>query len=65
MIAQHPRDGIAVARVADDQRSTEHCAAVPGGKIVQDDHMLAALDGKQPLKTIVVPGRTVNLVIGK
>ena len=30
-----------------------------------DEKVIAALDGKQPLKTIVVPGRTVNLVIGK
>ena len=30
-----------------------------------DEKVIAALDGKQPVKTIVVPGRTVNLVIGK
>jgi leucyl-tRNA synthetase len=30
-----------------------------------DDKVLAALGGKPPVKTIVVPGRTVNLVIGK
>jgi len=30
-----------------------------------DDKVQAALGGKDPVKTIVVPGRTVNLVIGK
>ena len=32
---------------------------------MSDEKVLAALGGKQPMKTIVVPGRTVNLVIGK
>ena len=30
-----------------------------------DAKVLAALGGKDPVKTIVVPGRTVNLVVGK
>ncbi|MEY4045116.1 MAG: leucyl-tRNA synthetase, partial [Actinomycetota bacterium] len=38
----------------------EHLAAA-----LADDKVQAALGGKDPVKTIVVPGRTVNLVIGK
>ena len=32
---------------------------------MSDAKVIAALGGKDPIKTIVVPGRTVNLVVGK
>ena len=34
-------------------------------KRLRDEKVQAALGGKDPVKTIVVPGRTVNLVVGK
>ena len=46
--------------VAPDADEAAHLAAA-----LADEKVIAALDGKQPVKTIVVPGRTVNLVIGK
>ena len=51
------RGRISVPAGADE--AAHVAAALADGKVV------AALGGKQPLKTIVVPGRTVNLVIGK
>ena len=46
--------------VAPDADEATHLAVA-----MADEKVIAALDGKQPVKTIVVPGRTVNLVIGK
>ena len=46
--------------VAPDADEATHLAVA-----LADEKVIAALDGRQPLKTIVVPGRTVNLVIGK
>jgi len=46
--------------VAPDADEATHLAMA-----MADEKVMAALDGKQPIKTIVVPGRTVNLVIGK
>ena len=51
------RSRISVAPDADEAAHLEAALA--------DEKVIAALDGKQPVKTIVVPGRTVNLVIGK
>ena len=51
------RARISVAPGADE---AAHLAAA-----MADEKVVAALGGKQPVKTIVVPGRTVNLVIGK
>ena len=46
--------------IAPDADEATHLAVA-----LADEKVIAALDGRQPLKTIVVPGRTVNLVIGK
>ena len=51
------RSRITVAPSATEQ---EHLAAA-----LADEKVQAALGGKDPVKTIVVPGRTVNLVVGK
>ena len=43
VLAQHARDQLAVADVADDQRRIAHRLAKAGGEIVEHDHPLAAL----------------------